>query len=119
VEAPHSPPLVSGGESVNDFIPAEYASIIYVTFDAIVADVLTKQAGAVRLSNMIFAMLFGWSRVAANDRWLLSFGWKGIFYTERALPFGLCTALSSSAYSLKVSLDPLSSWLETPSSLPR
>lgn len=41
-------------ESVNDFIPAEYTSITYVTFDAIVADVL-KQAGA---ANAIFAMLF-------------------------------------------------------------
>jgi hypothetical protein len=26
---------------------------------------------------------------AANDPWLLGFGWKGVFYTERALPFGL------------------------------
>jgi len=33
------------GESVNDFIPAEYASITYVTFDAIVADVLQAGVG--------------------------------------------------------------------------
>jgi len=79
------------GESVNDFIPAEYASITYATFDAIVADVLQAGRGCTIIKRDI-RDAFRMVPVAANDRWLLGFGWKGVFYTERALPFGLCTA---------------------------
>ena len=79
------------GESVNDLIPAEYASITYVTFDAIVADVLQAGRGCTIIKRDI-RDAFRMVPVATNDRWLLGFGWKGVFYTERALPFGLCTA---------------------------
>ena len=79
------------GESVNDLIPAEYASITYVTFDAIVADVLQAGRGCTIIKRDI-RDAFRMVPVATNDRWLLGFGWKGVFYTECALPFGLCTA---------------------------
>lgn len=79
------------GESVNDFIPPEYASISYVTFDAVVADVLKAGRGCTIVKRDI-RDAFRMVPVAADDQWLLGFCWRGVFYLERALPFGLRTA---------------------------
>jgi hypothetical protein len=79
------------GESVNDFIFPEYASISYVMFDDVVADVLQAGRGCTIVKRDI-RDAFRMVPVAINDQWLLGFCWRGVSYLERALPFGLRTA---------------------------
>jgi hypothetical protein len=76
---------------VNDFIPPQYAAISYVTFDAVVADVLQAGRGSTIVKRDI-RDAFRMVPVAAGDQWLLGFCWRGVSYLERALPFGLRTA---------------------------
>ena len=71
--------------------PPQYAAISYVTFDAVVADVLQAGRGSTIVKRDI-RDAFRMVPVAAGDQWLLGFCWRGVSYLERALPFGLRTA---------------------------
>lgn len=80
-----------GKESVNDNICDDYSSLKY----SIIDDVLQM----VRIAGQHCFILkrdikdaFRNIPVAPHIQWLLGFEWRGVFYKETCLPFGLCTA---------------------------
>ena len=79
------------GESVNGYIREESASLQYASFDQILAMVLAAGLNCV-LVKRDMADAFRNLVVALRDRWLLAFEWKGKYYVDRVLPFGLSTS---------------------------
>jgi hypothetical protein len=78
-------------KSVNDFIPEQAAYIEFVAFERVLqmvadagvdCDLFTRdQKDAYRAIP-----------IAPYQRWLMGFEWRGVYYTEAVLPFGLSSA---------------------------
>lgn len=79
------------GRSVNDFISPEAAYIQYVSFEKVLQMVLAAGPGCTLLKRDM-KDAFRIIPVAPHQRWLLGFFWRGTYYTECVLPFGLATA---------------------------
>ena len=79
------------GSSVNDYISPEAAYIHYVSFERVLEMVLEAGPGCIIMKRDM-KDAFRVIPVAPHHRWLLGFSWKGKYYTECVLPFGLSTA---------------------------
>ena len=79
------------GLSVNCHIPEEWGSLEYTTFDKAIEAVLRCGPGAVMIKKDL-ADAFRHIPVAEADWWLLGFYWKGSYWIDRFLPFGLRTS---------------------------
>jgi hypothetical protein len=79
------------GDSVNDWIPEPYGNIEYTKMEHIFT--LVRQAGkGALLIKKDLKEAFRMIPVALANRWLLGFSWKGLYYHQNCLPFGLRTA---------------------------
>lgn len=79
------------GGSVNDNIPAEFGTLQYETFKAAV-DAIAAAGRGTKLMKRDLKSAFRMVPVCSEDQWLLIFEWKGAYYQELFLPFGLRTA---------------------------
>ena len=77
--------------SVNDYIPEEWGTIEYPTFDDAVSKIRAHGQGCL-LVKRDFADAFRHIPVAISDRWLLGFRWREFYWMEKFLPFGLRTS---------------------------
>ena len=77
--------------SVNDGIPTEYGAIIYETLDNAIQLVAYAGRGAILMKRDLKSA-FRHIPVSACDHWLLIFEWKGKYYVDMFLPFGLRTS---------------------------
>ncbi|TMD69347.1 MAG: hypothetical protein E6I91_02300 [Chloroflexi bacterium] len=77
--------------SVNAFIPREFGTLTYVTFDEIISNVVAAGRCSIIIKRDI-KDAFRNIPVAISDQWLLGFYWNDTYYCERALSFGLRTA---------------------------
>ncbi|HEY5813549.1 MAG TPA: reverse transcriptase domain-containing protein [Terrimicrobiaceae bacterium] len=78
-------------QSVNDHIPHNYASIQYITVDK-VFDLVIQGGRDCLIVKKDIKDAFRIVPIAAQQRWLFGFEWKGEYYQEACLPFGLATA---------------------------
>jgi hypothetical protein len=78
------------GRSVNDFIP-ESGELKYTTFQEIL-DMVIEQGRHCIIVKRDIRDAFRNVPVAVECQWLLGFGWKGKYYKERCLPFGLSSS---------------------------
>lgn len=79
------------GSSVNDYIADEASSLSYTSLQQIFEKVLTAGRHAVLIKRDVKDDLRK-IPVAPHVQWLLEFLWKGRYYQETCLPFGLSTA---------------------------
>lgn len=79
------------GQSVNDHIPDGAGELRYTRFQEVLQMVIQAGRGAVILKRDV-KDAFRNVPVAPQHQWLLGFSWKGKFYKETCLSFGLCTA---------------------------
>lgn len=79
------------GTSVNDYILGSSSSLNYVTFQTILASIVTAGRGSIIMKRDIEAA-FRNVPLAPHVQWLLGFSWEGRYYKEACLPFGLSTA---------------------------
>jgi hypothetical protein len=79
------------GNSVNDYIPKEWATLTYTTFDQAMALVTQVGAGA-WLVKRDLADAFRHIPVHPSDWWLLGFQWNNSWWADLRLPFGLRTS---------------------------
>ena len=77
--------------SVNDFIPSHYGRLRYSLFSDALGQVRTAGVGAILIKRDL-ADAFRHIPIHPADWWLFSFEWRGRFFQERFLPFGLRTA---------------------------
>lgn len=80
------------GQSVNDGVRKELASLSYITVNDIVAEVLRKGMGTL-LTKMDVKQAFRNIPVHPNNRHLLGMHWRGEVFMDMILPFGLWSAL--------------------------
>jgi len=83
-----------GGYSVNDGICADEFSMHYITLDQIIRMVAKRGPGAMMAK---FDVEAAFHNVAVHpedreDRYPLGMKWRGHFFVDLALPFGLCSA---------------------------
>ena len=79
------------GQSVNDGIKKELASLVYISVDEVVTEVLRKGKGAL-LAKMDVKQAYRNIPVHPLDRHLLGMQWKGEVFVDMVLPFGLRSA---------------------------
>lgn len=79
------------GQSVNDAIPAEFATLKYSTVDQILQHVIRAGCGCTIVKRDI-KDAFRNIPLSVNAQRLLGFTWNDIAYYERCLSFGLRTA---------------------------
>jgi hypothetical protein len=77
--------------STNDGIPLPARAIEYICLSDVYAMVRQAGKGCILLKKDI-KDAFRNIPVAPSQQWLLGFMWKGKYYQERCLPFGLATA---------------------------
>ena len=77
--------------SLNDFIPCDWGTLEYATFDDAIEALLIQGPGAILLKGYL-ADAFRHVPVAMQGQWLLGSQWLDVFYMEAFLPFGLRTA---------------------------
>lgn len=77
--------------SVNDNIPKESSQLQYIKFQEILDLILSVGQGCIIIKGDI-KDAFRNIPVASRYHGLLGFCWKGLFYKETCLPFGLATA---------------------------
>ena len=77
--------------SVNDNIPKNYSAIEYITIDTIFQLAVDAGKNCLIIKRDI-KDAFRNVPIAVQHQWLLGFEWKGTFYKETCLPFGLATA---------------------------
>ena len=80
-----------GGNSINDGISKELASLSYVSVDEVVVRVLQLGRGAL-MAKMDIKQAYRNIPVHPSDRRLLGMRWKGKTFVDMALPFGLRSA---------------------------
>ena len=76
---------------MNDYIADEASSLSYTSLQRIFEKVLTAGRHAVLIKRDV-KNAFRNIPVAPHMQWLLGFLWKGRYYQETCLPFGLSTA---------------------------
>ena len=75
------------GSSVNDYIPAEFATVQYATIqDAI--SFITSAHSIVFMAKVDIEAAFRIIPVAPSDRPLLGFRWRDLYYMDAVLPMG-------------------------------
>ena len=79
------------GRSVNDYIPPDWGTSEYTSFDDAVAMVAAAGQGAILIKRDL-ADAFRHIPVAPEDYWLLGFSWNNKYWTDCFLPFGLRTS---------------------------
>lgn len=79
------------GHSVNDGIEPELCSMQYTSVDMAVARVLVQERGAL-LAKFDIESAYRVVPVHPEDRPLLGMAWKGQWYVDKVLPFGLRSA---------------------------
>src|SRR5579859_7716480 len=79
------------GHSVNNNIPLEYGTLTYESFQDALALIASFGQGAVLLKKDLKAA-FRHVPMSPYDYWLFIFEWKGEFFMDMFLPFGLQTA---------------------------
>ena len=79
------------GQSVNDGINSEEWSLHYITLDEIITMISNLGQGALMAK---FDVESAYRNVAVHpaDRFLLGMKWRGLYYVDLALPFGLRSA---------------------------
>ena len=77
--------------SVNAYIPEDWGTLEYATFDEAVQALIHQGRGAILVKRDL-AEAFRHMPVAEADGWLLGFFWGGDYYYNRFLPFGLRTS---------------------------
>ena len=78
-------------QSVNDHIPSHYGNLRYSLFNDALNQVRTAGPGAILVKRDL-ADAFRHIPIHPADWWLFGFEWRGKFFQERFLPFGLRTA---------------------------
>ena len=79
------------GKSVNDGIPKVYGAISYESFAHAIK--LVKEHGkGCKMIKCDLKSAFRHIPITASDYWLMIFEWKGQYYVDMCLPFGLRTA---------------------------
>ena len=81
----------SAGSSINDVISSEWSSISYVSIDFVLSLVLEAGKGST-LVKVDIKEAYRMLPINPEDHGLLGIQWEGEFYTDKALPFGLCSA---------------------------
>lgn len=79
------------GGSVNDGIPSDYGSLRYSAIDDVLGMVRAAGRGCWIIKKDL-KEAFRMVPVAPAHRWLLGFRWRGRYYMENCLSFGLRTA---------------------------
>ncbi len=79
------------GHSVNDFIPKEWGSLEYATFDEATEALLAQGQGAILVKKDL-ANAFRHIPIASSDLLLMGFFCDGFWWIDTFLPFGLRTA---------------------------
>ena len=79
------------GGSVNDGIDPDLCSLTYATIDTAVEGILSMGRGT-RLAKVDLKSAYRIIPVHPNDRRLLGMEWKGEYFVDTALPFGLRSA---------------------------
>ena len=81
----------SPGHSVNDGIPRLPYSVQYVTIDEFIDGIMIRGQGAL-MAKFDVATAYRNIAVHPDDRYLLGMKWRGAYYVDMALPFGLRSA---------------------------
>ena len=76
------------GHSINDCIEPQVCSLSYVSIDDAVTNVMRMGKGTL-LAKLDLESAYRIIPVHPNDTYLLSMEWKGSWYVDTALPFGL------------------------------
>ena len=79
------------GSSVNDGIPSELCSLIYVTIDDAILNILQSGRHTI-LAKIDIKSAFRLLPVHPTDRYLLGMTWKDWIYTDHCIPFGFRSA---------------------------
>ena len=79
------------GASVNDGVSTDLCSLTYASIDDAVALIIRKGRGT-RLAKVDLENAYRMVPVHPDDRLLLGMEWKGQWYVDTALPFGLRSA---------------------------
>ena len=79
---------VPEGISVNDFIDADAFTLHYTTVDDVVAMVSGYGKGCI-MAKVDFKAVFSMVLIIAEEWDLLGLHWKGKYYVDTGLPFGL------------------------------
>ena len=79
------------GKSVNDGINEDWASLSYVTIDDVINKILQLGQGTIMAKTDVKSA-FRIVPVHPSDRWLLGLEWKGEWFVDTTLPFGLQSA---------------------------
>ena len=79
------------GSSINDGIRADLASIAYVSTDAAVRQII-KMGQGTQMAKTDVQSAFRIIPVHPTDQWLLGMEWKGNYFIDTVLPFGLRSA---------------------------
>jgi hypothetical protein len=77
--------------SVNHYIDEASSTLVYTSLYKVTNHVIAAGKHCIIMKRDI-KDAFRNIPVAYQDRWLLGFCWKDVFYTENCLPFGLATA---------------------------
>ena len=87
------------GKSVNDGIPTECGAISYEALKYAIQ--LVKQGKGCQMIKRDLKSAFCHIPAAVSDYWVMILEWKGQYYVDMCLPFGLRTLPISSIYSLR------------------
>ena len=79
------------GHSVNDGIPKPPFSVQYVTVDSFIEGIMAKGRGTL-MAKFDVASVYRNVAIHPQDRPLLGMVWRGKYYVDMALPFGLRSA---------------------------
>ena len=79
------------GSSVNDGIDPDEFSMHYIKLDQIISMVLKHEPGAL-MARFDVKAAYRNIAVYPDDQYLLGMKWRGQFFVDLALPFGLCSA---------------------------
>jgi len=79
------------GHSVNDGIPKPLFSVHYVTVDSFIEEIMARGRGTL-MAKFDVASAYCNVAIHPQDRPLLGMRWRGKYYVDMALPFGLRSA---------------------------
>ena len=79
------------GASVNDGIPKDVFSVQYMSVDDIIDGIMTYGRGTL-MAKFDIESAYRIVPVHLDDRFLLGMQWRGNFFIDLALPFGLRSA---------------------------
>ena len=89
--APYCGLVIPRGSSVNDGIDPDEFSMHYIKLDQVISTVLKHGPGAL-MAKFDVEAAYRNIAVHPDDRYLLGMKWRGQFFVDLALPFGLRSA---------------------------